>query len=350
VCRSSPATRIANASGDAPYRQRLAQAAETRNGEQVDGGAIEGKTVASAATTTAADGGIWGRLVAGRALPVLVMVGALLVIWYAGAIWLNAPLLIDGYGRRDESWTATRLVGDAWAMERPILPAPHQILAELNATILQKNVTSKRSLVYHGWVTLSSTLLGFAMGTALGVLLAVGVVYVPTLDRSLLPWIIASQTIPILAIAPMIIVVLGSIGLKGLLPKAIISMYLCFFPVAIGMVKGLRSPDPLQLDLLRTYSASGAQTFRLLRWQAALPFLFASLKVAIAISLVGAIVGELPTGASAGLGARLLTGSYYGQTIQIWAALITASVLAACLVAVVGLIEGAVRRRRGETA
>ena len=297
-----------------------------------------------------AGGGVRGRLVAGRTLPVLVVVGALLVIWYAGAVWLNAPLLIDGYGRRDQSWTATRLVADAWAMERPILPAPHQIVAELNATILQQKITSKRSLVYHGWVTLSSTLLGFAMGTALGILLAVGIVHVPTLDRSLLPWIIASQTIPILAIAPMIIVVLGSIGLKGLVPKAIISMYLCFFPVAIGMVKGLRSPDPLQLDLMRTYSASGGQTFCKLRFPSALPFLFASLKVAIAISLVGAIVGELPTGASAGLGARLLSGSYYGQTIQIWAALITASAMAACLVAVVGVIETLVRRRRGETA
>jgi hypothetical protein len=90
-------------------------------------------------------------------------------------------------------------------------------------------------------------------------LLAVGIVHVRTLDRSLLPWIIASQTIPILAIAPMIIVVLGNIGLTGLIPKSLISMYLCFFPVTIGMVKGLRSPDPLQLDLMRTYSATELQ-------------------------------------------------------------------------------------------
>jgi NitT/TauT family transport system permease protein len=232
-------------------------------------------------------------------------------------------------------------------MERPVLPAPHQILADLDQTVLGQKITSRRSLVYHGWITLSSALLGFVMGTVLGILLAVGIVHVPTLDRSLLPWIIASQTIPILAIAPMIIVVLGSIGLTGLLPKAIISMYLCFFPVTIGMVKGLRSPDPLQLDLMRTYSASGAQTLRLLRWPASLPFLFASLKVAVAISLVGAIVGELPTGASAGLGARLLTGSYYGQTVQIWSALAMASFLAATLVGLIGLIERGVRRRSG---
>ena len=105
-------------------------------------------------------------------------------------------------------------------------------------------------------------------------------------------------------------------------------MYLCFFPITIGMVKGLRSPDPLQLDLMRTYSATKAQIFWKLRWPAATPFLFTSLKVAIAVSLVGAIVGELPTGAQAGIGARLLIGSYYGQTVQIWSALFVAALSA----------------------
>jgi len=290
---------------------------------------------------------VWQRLKHGRALPLLFVVGVIIAIWYGAAIRLNAPQLIDGYERREQSWSFGQLVEDAWSMERPVLPAPHQIMADLDQTIRGQNVTSRRSLVYHSWVTLSSTLLGFVMGTAVGILLAVGIVHVPTLDRSLLPWIIASQTIPILAIAPMIIVVLGSIGLQGLLPKAIISMYLCFFPVTIGMVKGLRSPDPLQLDLMRTYSASQAQTLRLLRWAASLPFLFASLKVAIAISLVGAIVGELPTGATAGLGARLLTGSYYGQTVQIWSALVMASFLAALLVTLIGVIERMVARRHG---
>jgi NitT/TauT family transport system permease protein len=217
----------------------------------------------------------------------------------------------------------------------------------MKQTIFDLRPTSKRSLVYHSWVTLSSTLLGFAMGTVIGILLAIGIVHLPTLEKSLMPWIISSQTVPILAIAPMIVVVLGAIGLKGVLPKAIISTYLCFFPVAIGMVKGLRSPDALQMDLLRTYSASRWQTLRLLRWPASLPFLFASLKVAVAISLVGAIVGELPTGAQAGLGARLLTGSYYGQTVQIWSALLTAAILAGAMVAAVGLIEKAVMRIMG---
>jgi NitT/TauT family transport system permease protein len=147
--------------------------------------------------------------------PVLAVAAAILAIWYAAAVWLNAPQLVDRYGREGQAWTASRLVTDAWAMERPVLPAPHQVVAELRRTVLDVPATSRRSLVYHGWVTLGSTLLGFALGALLGCALAVGIVQVPTLDRSLMPWIVASQTIPILAIAPMVIVVLGSMGSPG---------------------------------------------------------------------------------------------------------------------------------------
>ncbi len=290
---------------------------------------------------------VWARLRAGKAGPIAVICAAIVAIWYLGAVYLNAPLLIDRYERHDTPWTFGRLVEDSWAMDRPVLPAPHQILADLDDSIFKRKLSSKRNLAFHAWVTLSSTLLGFAMGTALGVALAVGIVHVRTLDRSLMPWVIASQTIPILAIAPMIIVVLGNIGFTGLVPKAIISMYLCFFPVAIGMVKGLRSPDRLQLDLMRTYSATRLDVFAKLRLPASLPFLFASLKVAVAASLVGAIVGELPTGAQAGLGARMLVGSYYGQTVQIWSALIVAALLAGTMVGIVGAVERLVLRRTG---
>ena len=205
----------------------------------------------------------------------------------------------------------------------------------------------KRQLIYHSWVTLSATLLGFGLGTVLGTLLAVGIVFNRTMDMSVMPWVIASQTIPILAIAPMIIVVLNAVGISGLLPKAMISMYLSFFPVVVGMVKGLRSPDQMQLDQMRTWHASAAQTFWRLRLPASMPYFFTSLKIAMAASLVGAIVGELPTGAVAGLGARLLAGSYYGQTIQIWSALIMAAALAALLVGIIGLIQRATLKRMG---
>ncbi len=285
------------------------------------------------------------RVLASKPVAVAAVVLAILAVWYAATVPMNAGLPAMP---KEGSWW--QLAQAAWALDRPVLPAPHAVAAELWKATVETRMTSPRSLVFHGWVTLSSTMLGFALGVALGILLAIGIVSVRALEKSLLPWIIASQTIPILAIAPIIIVVLGSLGLTGLVPKAIISMYLCFFPVTIGMVKGFTSPDSMQLDLLRTYSASGVQTFAKLRWPAAVPFLFASLKVAVAISLVGAIVGELPTGAQAGLGARLLSGSYYGQTLQIWAALFAAAILASTLVLAVTIAEKITLRLMGMRA
>lgn len=283
----------------------------------------------------------------GAALPVLTVVAAIFVIWYVAAAIMNLPWERDQAERAGAEFVLADGLANTMGQERPVLPAPHQVAVELWETTVEKKITSKRSLVYHGWITLSATLLGFLFGTILGLSLAVGIVYNRAMDMSVMPWVIASQTIPILAIAPMIIVVLNAVGISGLLPKAFISTYLAFFPIVVGMVKGLRSPDALQTDLMRTYNAGAAQTFWKLRLPASVPYLFASMKVAVAASLVGAIVGELPTGAVAGLGARLLAGSYYGQTIQIWSALIAAAILAASLVAIVGLIGRVVERRMG---
>ena len=283
----------------------------------------------------------------GRAVPVMVVVGALVVLWYGFAVYLNAPWQLDLYAKAKTDWTMSDLVRDTLNQDRPVLPGAHQVFVEIWETTVEKPITSKRSLVYHGWITLSATLLGFAIGTGLGVVLAVLILHNRAVDRSLMPWVVASQTIPILAIAPMIIVVLNAIGLSGLLPKALISAYLSFFPVVVGMVKGLRSPEVQLLDLMHTYHASGWQTFWKLRWPSAVPYLFTSMKVAVAISLVGAIVGELPTGAVAGLGARLLAGSYYGPTIQIWSALFAAAALAAVLVILVGIANRLVLKRMG---
>ena len=283
----------------------------------------------------------------GRALPVATVALAILAIWYVFAVILNAQWERDQAGRAGAETGLAQMIANTMAQERPMLPAPHQVAVEIWETTAEKKITSKRSLVYHGWVTLSATLLGFAIGTGLGILLAVGIVHSRAMEMSVMPWVIGSQTIPILAIAPMIIVVLNAIGVTGLLPKAIISAYLSFFPVVVGMVKGFTSPDALQLDLMRTWNASRWDTFWKLRWPASVPYLFTSMKVGVAISLVGAIVGELPTGAVAGLGARLLAGSYYGQTIQIWSALIAAALLAATLVGLVGLANRIVLRRMG---
>ena len=282
--------------------------------------------------------------------PIFTVVAAIFMIWYLAAVALNSTWAYDKAKRADVTLTFSQMVADTLAQDKPLLPAPHQVAKEIWKTTVLKKITSKRSLIWHGWITLSATLLGFAMGTGLGTLLAVGIVHSRAMDMSVMPWVITSQTIPILAVAPMIIVVLNAVGISGLLPKAVISMYLSFFPVVVGMVKGLRSPDMMQMDQMRTWNTSPATVFWKLRLPSSMPFLFTSLKIAVAASLVGAIVGEMPTGAVAGLGARLLAGSYYGQTIQIWSALICAAALAASLVAIVGVVQKVTLKRMGMAA
>ena len=263
----------------------------------------------------------------GQLVPVLTVCLVLLIAWYGACIPMNAIVAESKIAAAGGGIMAT--LQESWNHSRPVIPAPHQVVAELLRTMFTRVPWVPQSLFYHVWVTLSSTLVGFVLGVVLGVGLAILIVHSKMVNAALMPWIIASQTVPILAIAPMIIVVLGAIGLTGLLAKALISMYLCFFPITIGMVKGLNSPDLIHRDLLRTYNASSAETLWKLRLPAAVPFLFSSLKVAIAIALTGAIVGELPTGAQAGIGARLLMGSYNGLTMVIWAALVAAAVMAA---------------------
>lgn len=276
--------------------------------------------------------------------PVAAVLAALVVLWYTLAVPLNAPgarerVLAD----RPDHGTA-ELMATTWNMERPVLPAPHQVAADLWASFTDWPLDSPRNLLLHAAVTAHSTLVGFVAGTLLGVLLAAAIVHSRTLDRALLPWIVASQTVPVLAIAPIVLVILGSLGFTGVAPKAAIAMYLCFFPVTVAMVQGLRSPKAIETELMHTYAASRLQAFWMLRLPAALPFLFPSLKVAVAAGLVGAMVAELPTGAQAGLGARLLTGSYYGNTVGIWSALLLSALLGLLLTAAVAAVERLVMR------
>lgn len=279
-----------------------------------------------------------------QVVPVAVILAAVVLLWYGGAVGLNAQGAIERvlqapYGTRD-------LIAATWSMERPVLPAPHQVALDLYSSLVDWPLDSPRNLLYHVAVTAQSTLVGFVMGTLLGVVLAAAIVHSRTLDRALLPWIVASQTVPVLAIAPIVLVILGTLGFAGVAPKAVIAAYLCFFPVTVAMVQGLRSPQRIETELLHTYAASRWQAFWLLRVPSALPYLFPSLRVAIAAGLVGAMVAELPTGAQAGLGARLLTGSYYGNTVGIWSALVMSALLGLALTAAVAGIERLVLARR----
>ena len=292
-----------------------------------------------------------------KAGPVLGVLAVIVALWYGAAVWLNAAWTYDQAARDSGTVTLSLLLSDTMTQERPVLPPPHQVAAELWKGLTAYNITSKKSLVYHGYVTLVSTFSGFLLGSLLGILLAVGIVQSRTMELGLMPWAVISQTVPVVAIAPMIVVLSNSLGFgdhlgvsNALVSKTIIAAYLSYFPVLVGMVKGLRSPDQMQLDQLKTYSASVVQGFFKLRLPSSVPYLFTSLKIGIAASLVGAIVGELPTGAIEGLGARMLIGSQFGSPIIVWAALFAAAILAGVLIFVVRAFETVVTRRMGVRA
>jgi NitT/TauT family transport system permease protein len=285
-----------------------------------------------------------------QAFPVLAILLFILLLWYVGAVWMNAPGAIERVLPSDPPWTWQQLVAATMDMQRPVLPTPHQVARDFWSSLVDWPIDSPRNLLFHVAVTAESTLWGFVLGTLLGLVLAVLIVHSRTLDRALLPWIVASQTVPVLAIAPIVLVILGSLGFSGVAPKAVIAMYLCFFPVTVAMVQGLRSPQKIETEMLHTYAASRWQALWLLRLPASLPFLFPALRVGIAAGLVGAMVAELPTGAVAGLGARLLTGSYYGNTVQIWSALVMSALLGLTLTLAVAGVEKLVLSRRGGQA
>ena len=193
-------------------------------------------------------------------LPVAVMLLAVLLFWYVGAVWMNAAGAIERVLPPDGAWTWRDLLAATLNMQRPVLPTPHQVALDFWSSLVDWPVTSPRNLLFHVAVTAESTLWGFVMGTLLGLVLAVLIVHSRTLDKALLPWIVASQTVPVLAIAPIVLVILGTLGVEGVAPKAVIAMYLCFFPVTVAMVQGLRSPQKIETEMLHTYAAS--------QWQA----------------------------------------------------------------------------------
>ena len=289
---------------------------------------------------------LWARTVH-QALPVAVVLLLVLLGWYGAAWTLNAPGAIERVLDAKAGYTQMELFNATMSMERPLMPAPHQVAQDLHESLTEWPLDSPRNLLFHVVITGQSTLIGFVMGTMLGLVLSVLIVHSRTLDKALLPWIVASQTVPVLAIAPIVLVILGSLGFSGTAPKAVIAMYLCFFPVTVAMVQGLRSPQKIETEMMHTYAASRWQALWLLRLPAALPFLFPALRVGVAAGLVGAMVAELPTGAQSGLGARLLTGSYYGQTTQIWSALVMSALLGLALTTAVALVERLVLRHRG---
>jgi NitT/TauT family transport system permease protein len=195
-----------------------------------------------------------------------------------------------------------------------------------------------------GWVTWREAIVGFLAGSLLGFALGTLFAHSQLLERSLLPYAVASQTVPILAIAPMIVSALGA----GWVPVAVISAYLTFFPVTVNTLRGLLSPEPMALDLMRSYAAPPWAVLWKLRVPAALPYIFTALKVSATGSVVGAIVGELPSSRSDGLAAAILraSGNYASEPEKLWAAIVMASLVGILFFAAIALLERGVMRSR----
>jgi NitT/TauT family transport system permease protein len=189
-----------------------------------------------------------------------------------------------------------------------------------------------------------NALVGFAIGAVFGLLLAVAFVHSRLLERALVPYVIASQTVPIIALAPMLVLWVGT----GWTSVALVSAYLTFFPVTIAGIRGLTSPDPRSLELMRSYAARWSTVLWKVRFPAALPYLFTAAKISATASVVGAIVGEEPTGIRGGLGRAILefNTQYTTGPQKLWATVVVAAALGIIFFAAVRLTEMVVLRDR----
>ena len=206
-----------------------------------------------------------------------------------------------------------------------------------NASVAQK-------LFEAGLFTWRSAAIGFAFGALLGLALATVFVHSRLLERALVPYVIASQTVPIVALAPMIVFAFGA----NVVSVVIIATYLTFFPVTIAMIRGLRSFDPRAMELMRSYAASRSQIYWKLRFPASLPYLFTALKISATAGIVGAIIGEGPGGISEGLGRLIITFNQYYITgpEKLWAAIGGTALLGILFFLLIVAVEWAVLRNR----
>jgi NitT/TauT family transport system permease protein len=218
----------------------------------------------------------------------------------------------------------------------------------------QVNQPALGTILFHkSLFTAKEAVVGFGLGALVGFAIGVVLVHSRLLTRGFLPYIVMSQTIPILAIAPMVVVWVNPklpAGLQGWGSVAVIAAYLTFFPVAINTLRGLQSADPRALELMRTYAASRWTVLWKLRVPASMPFVFSALKIAATASVVGAIIGELPSGLQSGLGGAILNfNQYYSiEPQELWATNIVAAILGIVFFVVVVAAERAVVRRAPE--
>lgn len=282
-----------------------------------------------------------------RAVPITTLFIALIAAWYVFAAYFNLQYL-DSFHQDvgHAAWMRMSLSGklhEALSTGQAVMPTPVQTIGDFLSRISQPPVDGSGLQVDMLW-TARAAILGFLLGGLIGVLLALLFMSSRILAQSLMPYVVASQTIPIVALVPALMVTLG----LGLRSEVIISAYLAFFSVTISTYKGLQSVQPLAFDLMRSYAASPRQVFLKLRLPAALPFLFTGLKIGVTASLIGAIIAELPSGSSHGLGQGLVAASTYSQNIQLWSTMMAAAVLGLILYGCVVVAEKLLVRWRAE--
>ena len=223
-----------------------------------------------------------------------------------------------------------------FAIPRYQLPHLHEILADF----LREGAGGERWLwimAQNAGYTALESLIGFALGSGAGLVLAIGFAHSRLLERGLLPYVVASQTVPILAIAPMVVVWLGTSWFS----KAVIAAYLTFFPVTVNMARGLRAVDPDALALMRALAANSRQVFLKLRFPAALPYLFTALRISATASVIGAIVGELPVGSRFGMGVVIINAAQYynWRPANLWAAILVSALIGIAFYQAVAAVE-----------
>ena len=236
---------------------------------------------------------------------------------------MNAVLPIGLVVAAVGTWEAA---ARALRIEDYLLPAPSEVGQAL--------VADRSLLLPDIWVTAQEVVLGFAIALAVGVGIAVLLHLSPLLRRAVYPLVVASQAVPVIVIAPILVIWFGF----GIAPKLIVIALICFFPIVVNMLDGLDSVDEAQAKMMRTLNASRWDAFRRLELPASLPFLFAGAKIAVAVAVIGAVFGEL-VGSDAGLGHAIQVGTSQLLTARVFAAVLILAIMAIALFALVAAIE-----------
>jgi NitT/TauT family transport system permease protein len=274
--------------------------------------------------------------IARAVLRVGTLVVGLAVLWglWEGYRWL---------GIRNE-WTWPFVVNDT------NMPHIHTILQAFGQPLQPDGPPLRHYLFHWALFTAKEALAGFALGAGIGFSLAIVLAHSTILRRGILPFIVVSQTVPLLAIAPMVVVGLGTKGVEPWVAVAVIASYLTFFPVAINTLRGLHSADPSALELMRSYAAGPSNVLWRLRVPTSLPFVFSALKIAATASVIGAIIGETPASLQGGLGYAIVNfNQYYSiQPANLWATIIVCALLGITFFLAIVIVEKLVLKRAPE--